>query len=142
MISERGSVMKKGKRILALAAAFVLCFAMYVTAMAAWGDRQTITRTYPTTDKSTTQYGGVAGQGTGNNYKDSTVPMNYYFKSSKGSGWTLRESRLVASGASWSSAIYNATSGDNLFKVEMMCQPPAFPTSVYWKATGTVRTDK
>ena len=142
MISEKGSVVKKRKRMLALAAAFALCFAMSITAMAAWGNRQTVTLTYPATDKSMIQYGGVAGQGTGNNYKNSTVPMNYYFKSSNGSGWTIGESRLVANGASWFSSIYRAKSGDNLFRVDMMSQIPAYPTTVYWKATGTVRTDK
>ena len=134
--------MKTMKRIIPLGAAFVLCFAVSMTAMATMANRQTITLTYPTTDKSTTQYGGVAGQGTGTNYSDSTVPMNYYLKSSTGSFWGIKESKLIVKGKSWTSSIYRAASGDNLYKVEMMRQLPAYPTSVYWKATGTIRTDK
>ena len=133
--------MKTMKSIVAFGLALAMCFFVSTTVMAAMATRQTVTLTYPDTDKETSQYSGTSGQGKGANSSDSTVPMNYYLKSSTGGGWSTKAYKIVAIGGSWNSNIY-AASGDALYKVTMMRQPAAFPGYTYWKATGTIRTDK
>ena len=133
--------MKTMKSIVAFGLALAMCFFVSTTVMAAMANRQTVTLASPYTNKETNQYSGSAGQGTGVNNSDSTVPMNYYLKSSTGGGWSTKEYKIIAIGGKWNSGTY-AASGDALYKVTMMRQPPAFPGYTYWKATGTIRTDK
>ena len=130
------------KRILILCAAFVFCFAISITTLAATANRkrETVTLTYPMVDKSTSQYSGRAGKGTGSNSTDSTVPMNFYLKKSSGTFWAPVQSKLVAKGGTWNSGQVDSSS-DVLFRVDLVRQVPAYPTSVYWKATGNLYTD-
>ena len=133
--------MKIIKPVFAFALAGAVCFLASPTAMAVMEERETVVLNYPNGKLESSQYFGTSGQGMGYNSKDSKIPVNYFFKTSTGGRWCISGYKLVASGGRWISPKYFPRS-DTLYKISLMCQPSVFGGDKYWKAVGTIRTDK